>query len=205
MEYRIIIGLMFVLLMAPLLHSDVPKEYILKDNISISVPANVEWYDTGIILREEDYVIMRASGRWRYDPRPQFEVGPNGLATDEGYPGFKQGALIARIGNSSPFFIGKYWEGYSHSRGILLMGMHDETQYENNIGELNVSVEVYRKNAIDEANASIKENESEVQVENVMQKETAEDNKNKEESVCITLLVLLGLANITLYFNKSLR
>ncbi len=101
----------------------------------VDVPANVRWTKTSIYVHEGDSLRIYASGTWRYDPRPYFETDADGIADNSTY----NGRLMAKV-NGVKFPVGKSFEGKSPAEGYLYLGMHDTTDYSNNVGKLKVKV-----------------------------------------------------------------
>jgi hypothetical protein len=111
------------------------------------IPANVEWTET-FYLEPGDYVVIGAFGKWRYDPRPQFETGPDGLSNV--FTTFKPGTLQGKFGDGDVIPIGSSWEGYASNRGKLLLGMYEPkgtsaANYNDNLGNVSVNMFVYSR------------------------------------------------------------
>jgi hypothetical protein len=75
----------------------------------VNVPARDRWYDTGIEVRSGQMVRFQASGRVRWGPGRQ--DGPEGEDNsphnpNRPIPSRPAAALVGRIDNDSPFFIG---------------------------------------------------------------------------------------------------
>ena len=75
----------------------------------VNVPARERWYDTGIDVRAGQVVRFQASGRVRWGPGRQ--DGPEGEDNsphnpDRPIPSRPAAALVGRIDDDSPFFIG---------------------------------------------------------------------------------------------------
>lgn len=200
---RLLAFIAMIAFLAASTYAAVPQGYVLIKNESIAVPAYVEEYDTGIRVNSDDYLEIHAYGRWRYDPRPQFETGPNGITNYPEYSQFSPGSLIGKIDNNSAFLIGEYWEGFADYAGNLFLGMYDKTQYENNIGELNVSVAVYGKESSEKEN--VDENESGSK-QNAVNKtyENGNTGSDEKQKICIALIVVLGMGGFLIFLNKSL-
>jgi len=74
-----------------------------------TVDAATQWNDTGVDVRSGMSVYFDASGRVRWGPDRQHGPGGEGgnrYNANRPIPGRPGGALIGRIGNSDPFFIG---------------------------------------------------------------------------------------------------
>jgi beta-lactam-binding protein with PASTA domain len=111
-------------------------------NKTVTVPAEVQWTDTGIDLLPGDAFSVRAAGAWSSSPNLP-------MCNRDGYPdsatpglslqGARRGALIVRIGASvalaSPF------TAPSPARGRLHLGMNDDPgRFGDNIGELRATI-----------------------------------------------------------------
>jgi hypothetical protein len=102
---------------------------------TIQVPANQAWTDTGITVNAGDRVAFQASGEITYgrsagqtatpdggaDRRPQYPV-----------PSVPVGALIGRVGNSTPFGIGTQSQPLPMpAAGRLMLGINDNELADN--------------------------------------------------------------------------
>ena len=97
----------------------------------VSVPATVQWTDTGVDLRSGQTIYFEASGqvRWGRDRRD----GPEGESDSPNNPGRPipnrpAAALIGRIGSSSDFFLIGDEQGAIRARGSgrLYLGVNDD-------------------------------------------------------------------------------
>ena len=162
----------------------------------VDVPANQKWTRTSIYVHEGDSIRIYASGTWRYDPRPYFETDADGIADNNTF----NGRLMAKV-NEVIFPVGKSFEGTSPAEGYLYLGMHDTTDYSNNVGQLKVKVIVEsneKENPADqkpsfnsESNTSINEVVDKV-VANATEKVSNMDQTSK--TVCsVVILLFLGV------------
>lgn len=122
-----------------------PANLSLIKSSSFAIPANVSWTET-VYTEPDQYVLIHATGKWRYDPRPQFETGPDGLSNV--FTTFKPGMLQGKFGDGDIIPIGSSWEGYATNKGRLMLGIYEPDKpayanYMNNIGSLNVTIYVY--------------------------------------------------------------
>lgn len=97
---------------------------------SIRVPGNAAWTPTGILVRRGDRVSFNVNGRVQLSDdagdvaeaagshRGRRGVGP--------LPNELSGALVARIGNSTPFAIGNQSTVTMPARGELFLGVNDD-------------------------------------------------------------------------------
>ncbi len=100
-----------------------------------SVEAATQWNDTGVEVRSGTDVYFDASGRVRWGPDRQHGPGGEGgnrYNANRPIPGRPGGALIGRIGNSDPFFIGDE-KGPIRMResGRLSLGVNDDYLQDN--------------------------------------------------------------------------
>ena len=108
-----------------------------------SVEAATQWNDTGVEVRSGMSVYFVASGRvrWGKDRQdgPAGESG-NHYNANRPIPGRPGGALVGRIGNSDPFFIGND-QGPIRMResGRLSLGVNDD-YLEDNSGSWRVTI-----------------------------------------------------------------
>jgi hypothetical protein len=109
----------------------------------VNVSARTPWNDTGISLRAGQTIYFQATGRVRWGPRRQ--DGPAGESesprnSSRPIPSRPGAALIGRIGDDAPFFIGDDMNAIRvRSGGQLLLGINDDV-FEDNSGEFRVSV-----------------------------------------------------------------
>jgi hypothetical protein len=109
----------------------------------VNVSARAAWTNTGIAVRSGQTVFFRASGRVRWGPGRQH--GPQGENDSPRNPGRPipsrpGGALIGRVGDDAPFFIGSAEEGIRvRGSGELLLGINDDF-LEDNSGAFRVTV-----------------------------------------------------------------
>lgn len=109
--------------------------------------ADREWNDTGIVLQQGDLLIIRyVSGLWSPwaggscdaigsggDPRCACNV----------LKGVSHAALIGKVGEGSPFFVGENFHHRMGEAGVLFLGIND-TRTTDNSGSLLVQVEVWQ-------------------------------------------------------------
>jgi hypothetical protein len=109
----------------------------------LDVTARMPWTDTGIQVRSGQTLYFTADGqvRWGRDRRDGPE-GESGSPRNPGrpIPSRPGAALIGRIGDDAPFFIGND-EGpiRARSSGTLYLGINDDT-FEDNSGAFKVRV-----------------------------------------------------------------
>ncbi len=108
-----------------------------------TVQAATQWNDTGVDVRSGMSVYFDASGRVRWGPDRQHGPGGEGgnrHNANRPIPGRPGGALIGRIGNSDPFYIGDD-KGPIRMResGRLSLGVNDD-YLEDNSGSWRVTI-----------------------------------------------------------------
>ncbi|MEM3364726.1 MAG: hypothetical protein QXS93_04450 [Candidatus Micrarchaeia archaeon] len=198
-------ALFVLVLISSLVLAAPPANLTLVKSGTFQIPANVQFSET-VYVEPGQYVVVDASGKWRYDPRPQFETGPDGLSNV--FTTFKPGMLQGKFGDGDVFPIGSHWEGYATNRGRLALGIYEPkgstyTNYVDNIGNLTVSVKVYAyltqeqnkagdekaisDNTISHGNSSLPKNES---VDDI--------SKSGAEKGCIAGIVLFICAIVSL-------
>jgi hypothetical protein len=169
---------LFFILLFPLLLNSV--------NYEITVPANVEWFNSEIEVYENELVSIESEGVWRYDPRPNFETGPEGLVK-----GKKDlGSLLMKC-NNQIILIENQWENVIDEECVLHFGMCDDLGHSNNMGSLNVYINIEREIVEEEE----KEKVDEVKEEETELVDVPEDEEEipfiDETCSFITFLILL--------------
>ena len=114
--------------------------------ITLAVPANAMWIDTGVDLADGQEVGTRANGFWRASPaQPLF--GPMGLPQpcdpqSAGCPiHANHGALIAKVGAGPAFVVGEAFAFFAPSAGRLFLMINDDVNALNdNSGSVTVHV-----------------------------------------------------------------
>lgn len=108
-----------------------------------TVQAATQWNDTGVDVRSGALVYFDATGRVRWGPDRQDGPGGEGgnrYNANRPIPGRPGGALVGRIGNSDPFYIGND-KGPIRMResGRLSLGVNDD-YLEDNSGSWRVTI-----------------------------------------------------------------
>ena len=109
----------------------------------MNVPARDRWFDTGIDVRANQGIRFQASGKVRWGPGRQ--DGPEGEKNsphnaNRPIPSRPAAALIGRIGDDSPFFIGNDSVPIrARSSGRLYLMINDDV-LEDNSGSFRVVV-----------------------------------------------------------------
>jgi hypothetical protein len=109
----------------------------------LRVPAQAEWCDTGVEVREGQTIYFRVGeGRWSNAPPPAPSYGPEGGGVIQGtwMEGVPFGALIGRV-NDATFLIGSKSSVTSPAGGHLMLAMNDvRGTYGDNRGLLDVYI-----------------------------------------------------------------
>jgi hypothetical protein len=109
----------------------------------VNVQARTQWTDTGVNVRNGQTIFFEASGRVRWGSSRQ--DGPEGENNSprnpsRPIPARPAAALIGRVGDDAPFFIGSDTEGIRvRGSGPLVLGINDET-LDDNSGSFRVTV-----------------------------------------------------------------
>jgi len=109
----------------------------------VNVPARTQWTDTGVSVRVGQTLYFEASGRVRWGSNRQ--DGPEGESgsprnSNRPIPSRPAAALIGRIGDDVPFFIGSETVGIRVRRsGTLSLGINDDV-FDDNSGTFRVTV-----------------------------------------------------------------
>jgi hypothetical protein len=109
----------------------------------VEVQARTQWTDTGVSVRNGQTLYFEASGRVRWGSSRQ--DGPEGEHNSPRNPSRPiaarpAAALIGRVGDDAPFFIGSGTEGIRvRGSGTLFLGINDET-LDDNSGSFRVTV-----------------------------------------------------------------
>jgi hypothetical protein len=111
----------------------------------VMVPANQQWVDSGLTVRQGQALTIRASGEVVLSADPNDKANPNGAlsgrrAVNAPLPQTPAGALIGRIGNGQPFGIGMGPANINApGTGRLYFGVNDDGMGDNN-GQYEVRV-----------------------------------------------------------------
>jgi hypothetical protein len=114
---------------------------------TIVVSSRMAWTDTGLTVRAGDVVSIRATGTIQFSPSGGDTAPPDGASgrratRNAPLPDIEIGALIARVGNSAPFFVGSVTDGLRAPQGgRLYLGVNDDILRDNR-GDFRVVVTV---------------------------------------------------------------
>lgn len=117
------------------------------DALTFVVRADADWQDTGISIKPGMRVrIRQISGLWSPWNSGNFDaVGSGGdpRCDCNVAEGISHAALIGRVSNSQPFYVGRDFDQRLGERGTLFLRIND-TRLEDNAGALEVLIEVER-------------------------------------------------------------
>ena len=103
--------------------------------MTIRVPANQAWTDTGMTVNQGDRVSFQASGEITYGRSPGQTATPDGGAERRANypdPTVPVGALIGKVGNSAPFGIGTQAQPLGMpASSRLMIGVNDNELTDN--------------------------------------------------------------------------
>jgi serine/threonine protein kinase len=125
--------------------SPVPIQHL---STEITVPADVLWFFSNITVNYGDKITITSSGTWYYgyDPNYNSYSDANGSSKYDPnviLPKYPVGALIAKIGNCSPFFVGTQISFTSNCAGKFYFSMNDvTTNFADDSGYLNLKIVV---------------------------------------------------------------
>lgn len=109
----------------------------------VTVSARTRWTETGVAVRQGQTIYFEASGKIRWGSKRQ--DGPEGEDNsprnpNRPIPSRPGAALIGRVGDEAPFFIGGETAGIRvRGSGQLVLGINDDS-FDDNSGEFRVTV-----------------------------------------------------------------
>lgn len=113
----------------------------------IKVHADQAWQASGISIEAGDLLIVRyVSGLWSPWPGGAYDAlgsGGDPRCTCNVLQGVSHAALIGKIGESEPFFVGGNFQHRMGEAGMLYFGIND-SRLTDNSGALLVQVEIWR-------------------------------------------------------------
>lgn len=177
----------FFILLVPLLLNGI--------NYEINVPANVEWFNSEIQVYENEFISIKSEGIWQYDPRPNFRTGPEGLVKGR----MNLGSLLMKC-NNQVILVEKEWEGVIEEECVLHFGMFDDLGHSNNVGSLDVYIDIDRKIIEEEIE---KEEEEKVKEVEEFSEEIEEEEISFVDEVCSLLIFLILLSFGVLYVQEK--
>ncbi|MGQ0604492.1 MAG: hypothetical protein ACT4QE_22660 [Anaerolineales bacterium] len=104
-----------------------------------------QWQSAGVDVEKGDVITLRATGEWQYSPFVGLH-GPEGggrPVTVPTYPmsGADGGVLLGRIGEGTPFYVGRGATMVVQEAGRLYFRINDDLLGDNK-GQLTVTIEV---------------------------------------------------------------
>jgi Ca2+-binding EF-hand superfamily protein len=115
--------------------------------VVVTVVGNRQWVDTGLDVRAGDVLTIRADGTVRLSGNGNDTATPGGgnrRAEGASLPNHPAGALIARVGNGAPIFVG---DGRGINKlttgGRLYLGVNDD-HWDDNSGQFRATVTLRR-------------------------------------------------------------
>lgn len=180
----------FLFLLIPFLVSAVTYE--------VTVPANVQWFDSEIEIYDNESISIISSGEWQYDPRPNFKTGPDGIVKGS----ISKGSLLMKC-NDEVILIGSKWEGVIKENCILEFGMYDDLSYSTNVGEMIVRIKMDRESAYDIEEENDEINDDLNQNENELESEEEVKDTSLENQICsVFALIILFLVGVLYVYEK---
>jgi len=116
----------------------------------MNVDSTVRWTNTGVYVREGETVRVDSRGSVQLSGDPADRGGPAGVksqrrAPSAPLPAHPAGALIARVDDSAPVFVGSARQFRAPATGQLYLGVNDD-YLGDNTGEFRVRIDVERRN-----------------------------------------------------------
>lgn len=115
--------------------------------LTFVVRADSDWQDTGITVKPGMRVrIRQVSGMWSPWQGGNYDAvgfGGDPRCACNVAEGISHAALIGRVGDSQPFYVGRNFDQHLGERGTLYLRIND-TRLEDNAGALEVIIEVER-------------------------------------------------------------
>jgi len=112
--------------------------------VTVRVQADQPWTDTHVDLAAGDRLEIDAlGGMWSPWPGGQYDAlgsGGDPRCDCNQMMGVSHAALIARVGDGDPFFVGNHWEQLVGDSGTLFLGIND-SRLGDNSGSLEVRIE----------------------------------------------------------------
>jgi hypothetical protein len=124
-------------------------EELRMDQEGVVVPATERWTNTGVHVQVGEILNIASTGSVQLSADPSDMAAPGGApagrrAPSSPIPSRPAGALIARIGNSLPLFVGNDRTLRAPASGQVYLGVNDDHLADNR-GEFRVRIDVERK------------------------------------------------------------
>ena len=111
-------------------------------SLTLNIPANQAWTDTGLTVRKGEQIQFFGSGDIMISPQASSGVGGSPIPPSGRLPlqGAQVGSLIARVGNGDPFLVASNTSPLAMpANGRLQIGVND-TEFTDNSGSFTVAV-----------------------------------------------------------------
>ena len=162
------------------------------------VPANVQWVDSEIEIYDNETISITSFGEWRYDPRPNFKTGPDGIVKGS----ISKGSLLMKC-NDEIFLVGSKWEGTIKENCVLYFGIYDDLTYADNVGQMTVRIDMDRESVYEPEDEDLIEENINVN-ETISETENVEEDNFFEDQICgFFAFVLLFLMGVLYAFEKK--
>lgn len=130
----------------------VPEQSAAGPDGELIVDSTRRWTNTGLYVREGELVRVRASGTVQLSGDQSDSGGPGGVESGRRAPNSPiasrpAGALIGRVGESAPVYVGSAETFRAPASGQLYLGVNDDYLADNK-GEFRVRIEADRLEAV---------------------------------------------------------
>jgi hypothetical protein len=107
---------------------------------TVTMPANVMWFDTGVALKEGQKFVITAEGRWWLGDSSCGPLGTDRTTGDALLPNVDLGTLVARVDDES-FIVGDKMSMLSPRTGNLYLSMNAvPAHFKDNKGAIRVHI-----------------------------------------------------------------
>lgn len=113
--------------------------------VSERIKASGSWRQSGVAVEKGKRYLISATGKWRIGGWPHDWSGADGLGSSQyilgTVKGYSDAALIARVGNDKPFFVGASYELTAPSSGALYFRINEGSLLGDNQGFMDVKIQ----------------------------------------------------------------
>jgi len=106
-----------------------------RQTTTFTIPANQQWTETDVNVRDGDTLELRVAGEIAYAPNVKVSAAGAPRRTPGGpevpMPNAPAGALIGRVDNGQPFLIGRNTSVRMPANGTLFLGINDDVVNDN--------------------------------------------------------------------------
>jgi endonuclease YncB( thermonuclease family) len=106
-----------------------------RQTTTFTIPANQQWTETDVNVRDGDTLELRVAGEIEYAPNVKVSAAGAPRRTPGGpdvpIANAPAGALIGRVDNGQPFLIGRNTSVRMPASGTLFLGINDDTVNDN--------------------------------------------------------------------------